>query len=426
MTRVFVSSFGAVTPSGIGSSALIADVFSGNSMITNTSNNFSIDGINSNVSGFCNINEQDDFFLEIFPNKKEYNRMDKFLKLSIIAFEEAARKINLNNIINEKQIKKEKIGSLIGCGIGGLDILSNAFLNIQIKDSSFGSSKKISPFTIPYGIINMASSLIAMRYDLRGPTIGVSSACSSANHSIALGYQMIKSGFLDMVVVGGTEAAVNRVGIGAFDAMKALSTKYNSESKKASRPFDKERDGFVISEGAGILILESEDSIKKRKAKAIAEIKSVAMSSLVSHITSPDEEGEGAAYIMEELIKDAKLNPEDIGIINMHATSTKIGDEIEAKAIKKAFGKNFHKPILSATKSITGHMLGAISAIEAILLIEMLNKEIVPANLNLEDIDDFAKDMNISKYSQKVNTNYGISNSFGFGGTNAGVLISKI
>lgn len=424
--RVFISSYGAVTPAGIGSDKLIDAVFNKKSIISNLSNtsDFSLDGINSKVGGFCKIDENEPFFNQVFENKKDCRRMDKFLILAILAFEEAARKIDLKKIIENGDLKKERIGSVIGCGIGGLNILERSFQTLQINEIQQGSSRKTSPFTIPYGIINMASSLIAMSYDLRGPTFGVSSACASANHSVAIAYEMIKSGSLDMVIAGGTEAAVTRTGVGSFDAMRALSTKYNDNPEKASRPFDKNRDGFVISEGAGILILESEESIKNSNRKPLAEISGTGMSSLVSHITSPDEEGEGAILSMKQAVEMAKIETKDIGIINMHATSTSIGDAIEAKAIKRLFTKT--NPILSATKSITGHMLGSIGAIELILLTEMLKTETVPGNLNLDDIDDFAKDMNISKEIQKTKTKFGISNSFGFGGTNASILLSKI
>lgn len=419
MKKVVVTGYGAVSPSGIGIDSLFDSIFSGKSMISCL--NLDLEGIGSKVGGFCNFDWTTNGVSEIFENKRDFSRMDKFISMAILAFEESLKISNLKQFFKGENFKKEKVGVLIGSGIGGIGLLSQSSTILETQ-----GPKRISPFTIPYSISNMASSVCAMRYDLRGPTFSIASACASATHSIAVGYEMIKTGLLDIVFVGGTEAPVNKLGMASFDAMNALSKKYNETPELASRPLDKARDGFVMSEGAGCLVLESEEFAKRRKAKIYSEVKSVSMGSLVSHITSPDEKGEGAAFVMNELITKANLNKKDIDVINMHATSTMLGDEIEVKAIKLAFGDYAKNPILSATKSITGHMLGAIGAIEAIICSEMINRSEVPANLNLIDPIDEAIGMNISSKPQKRNSiNHVISNSFGFGGTNAGILLSK-
>ena len=349
-------------------------------------------------------------------DKKEIRRTDPFIQYGLIASQECLE----DSLIDLDNTDLNRFGVSIGSGIGGLGTIEEN----KIKLSESGP-KKISPFFVPGAIANMVSGYASLKYGLKGPNISIASACSSASHSIGYSFRNIVHGDADLMLTGGAEMATTPLGIAGFNAAKALSTN-NSNPEAASRPWDKDRDGFVLGEGAGCLLLEEYEHAKARGAKIYAEIVGFGMSADAHHITSPPDGGSGAALSMQNAINDAKLNPSDIDYINAHGTSTPAGDIAETEAIKTVFNESTKDLIVSSTKSMTGHLLGAAGAIEAIFSILSIKKNLCPPTINLDN-PDIGCDLNYSAHqASEKSVNYSLSNSFGFGGTNATLIFKEL
>jgi 3-oxoacyl-[acyl-carrier-protein] synthase II len=310
------------------------------------------------------------------------------------------------------------VGVHIGSGIGGFDIIEREHTNLME-----GGPRKISPFFIPAAIVNLAAGHVSMRFGAKGPNEATATACTTSAHSIGDSFRIIQHGDADVMIAGGSEAAITPMGVGGFAAMRALSTR-NDEPEKASRPWDRDRDGFVIGEGSGILILEELEHARARGAKPIAEIVGYGMSGDAYHITQPAPEHEGGFRVMRNAVRDAKINPADIGYVNAHGTSTPIGDTLEAHAIRNFFGDR--KIAVSSTKSMTGHLLGGAGGLEAGVTALALRDQILPPTINLENQDPGTGDMDfVPNQSRQATLEYAMSNSFGFGGTNGALLFKK-
>ena len=350
-----------------------------------------------------------------FIEKKEVKKMGRFIHLALAAAEEAMRTSGLKVTPQNA----ETIGVHIGSGIGGFDIIEREHTNLME-----GGPRKISPFFIPAAIVNLAAGHVSMRFGAKGPNEATATACTTSAHSIGDSFRIIQHRDADVMIAGGSEAAITPMGVGGFAAMRALSTR-NDEPEKASRPWDRDRDGFVIGEGAGILILEELEHARARGAKPIAEIVGYGMSGDAYHITQPAPEHEGGFRVMKNAARDAKVNSPDIGYVNAHGTSTPIGDTLEAHAIRKFFGDQ--KIAVSSTKSMTGHLLGGAGGLEAGITVLALRDQILPPTINLENQDPGTGNMDfVPNHARKVSSlEYAMSNSFGFGGTNGALLFKR-
>ena len=346
---------------------------------------------------------------------KDSRRLDPFIQFGLAATAEAIK----DSGINFEEHDLDRIGVSIGSGIGGLETIEKNSLVLKEK-----GPKRISPFFVPGSIINMASGTVAIKYGLSGPNLSMVSACSSAGHSIGYSARSIAYGEADIMVTGGAEAAMCPLGIAGFNAAKALSTR-NESPKEASRPWDKDRDGFVLGEGSGVLILEELEFAKKRNAKIYAEIIGFGMSDDAYHMTAPAEDGKGAKLAMKNSLIDAEIDYEKIDHINAHGTSTPLGDVVESKAIRELFSDHADKILVSSTKSMTGHLLGAAGAIESIFSILSIRDNIIPPTINLDNPDNDANLNLVAKESLNQEINYVMNNTFGFGGTNVSLIFKK-
>ena len=346
---------------------------------------------------------------------KDSRRLDPFIQFGLAATAEAIKASG----INFEEHDLDRIGVSIGSGIGGLETIEKNSLVLKEK-----GPKRISPFFVPGSIINMASGTVAIKYGLSGPNLSMVSACSSAGHSIGYSARSIAYGEADIMVTGGAEAAMCPLGIAGFNAAKALSTR-NESPKEASRPWDKDRDGFVLGEGSGVLILEELEFAKKRNAKIYAEIIGFGMSDDAYHMTAPAEDGKGAKLAMKNSLIDAEIDYEKIDHINAHGTSTPLGDVVESKAIRELFSDHADKILVSSTKSMTGHLLGAAGAIESIFSILSIRDNIIPPTINLDNPDNDANLNLVAKESVDQEINYVMNNTFGFGGTNVSLIFKK-
>ncbi|MEC7465253.1 MAG: beta-ketoacyl-ACP synthase II [Pseudomonadota bacterium] len=346
---------------------------------------------------------------------KDSRRLDPFIQFGLAATAEAIK----DSGINFEEHDLDRIGVSIGSGIGGLETIEKNSLMLKEK-----GPKRISPFFVPGSIINMASGTVAIKYGLSGPNLSMVSACSSAGHSIGYSARSIAYGEADIMVTGGAEAAMCPLGIAGFNAAKALSTR-NESPKEASRPWDKDRDGFVLGEGSGVLILEELEFAKKRNAKIYAEIIGFGMSDDAYHMTAPAEDGKGAKLAMKNSLIDAEIDYEKIDHINAHGTSTPLGDVVESKAIRELFSDHADKILVSSTKSMTGHLLGAAGAIESIFSILSIRDNIIPPTINLDNPDNDANLNLVAKESVNQEINYVMNNTFGFGGTNVSLIFKK-
>lgn len=354
------------------------------------------------------------FDLEEYIGKKEARRTDKFTHLAIKAADEAIE----DSKINLEEIDLDRVGVIVGSGIGGYKTIEEQIGNLVIK-----GPRRVSPFYIPSSIANSVAGSLSIRFGARGMSETIVTACASGTSAIGDAFRNIKHGYMDVVITGGTEAAIAPSAVAGFGNLKALST--SDDILRASIPFDKERNGFVIGEGAGILILESLESAQKRNAKIYAEIVGYGANSDAYHITAPDPEGVGAAKAMGNAIKEAHIDKEEIGYINAHGTSTPMNDKTETKAIKLCFGEYAYKLPISSTKSMTGHLLGAAGAIESIICIKSLQDGFVPPTIGLEVPDEECDLDYVPKIGREANINYAISNSLGFGGHNVSLLFKK-
>jgi 3-oxoacyl-[acyl-carrier-protein] synthase II len=351
-----------------------------------------------------------------FIEKKEVKKMGRFIHLCMGATDEAVKMSGLDITPDIA----ERVGVHIGSGIGGFDIIEREHSNLIN-----GGPRKISPFFIPAAIINLAAGHVSIRYKAKGPNEATATACTTSAHSIGDAYKIIQRGAADVMIAGGTEAAITPMGVGGFAAMRALSTR-NDAPERASRPFDVGRDGFVIGEGAGILILEDLEFARRRGAPIMAEIIGYGMSADAYHITQPAEEGEGGYRVMVNAMKDAGIKPEQVDYINVHGTSTPLGDVLETKAIKRAFGEHAKNGLaVSSTKSMTGHLLGGAGGLEAGITVLALRDQELPPTTNLDQPDPECDLDYIPNHSRKAKVNIALSNSFGFGGTNGSLIFKR-
>jgi 3-oxoacyl-[acyl-carrier-protein] synthase II len=349
-----------------------------------------------------------------FIEKKEVKKMGRFIHVAIAAAEEAMKMSELK-ITPEND---ERVGVHIGSGIGGFDIIEREHTALME-----GGPRKISPFFIPAAIINLAAGQVSMRYGAKGPNEATATACTTSAHSIGDSYRIIQHNDADVMIAGGAEAAITPMGVGGFAAMRALSTR-NDAPEKASRPWDRDRDGFVIGEGAGIMILEELEFARKRGARILAEIAGYGMSGDAYHMTQPAPEHEGGFRVMRNAVRDAGVTPDVVGYVNAHGTSTPIGDALEAHAIRNFFGER--RIAVSSTKSMTGHLLGGAGGLEAGITVLALRDQILPPTINLENPDPDTAGMDlVPNQARKAEIEYAMSNSFGFGGTNGALLFRR-
>ena len=347
-----------------------------------------------------------------FIDKKEIKKMGRFIHLAIAAADEAVKSSGLQ-VTDENATR---VGVHIGSGIGGFDVIEREHKNLLN-----GGPRRISPFFIPAAIVNLAAGHVSIRFGAKGPNEAACTACTSSAHSIGDAYKIIQRGDADVMIAGGAEAAVTPMSVGGFGAMRALSTR-NDAPEKSSRPWDSARDGFVIGEGAGILILEELELARRRGVRIVAEIVGYGMSGDAYHITQPAENGDGAYRVMLNTLKDAGVQPQQVGYINAHGTSTDIGDRLETVAVKRAFGDHAYKVAVSSTKSMTGHLLGGAGGLEAGITVLALRDQILPPTINLENPDPECDLDYVPNRARKANVEYAMSNSFGFGGTNGALL----
>jgi 3-oxoacyl-[acyl-carrier-protein] synthase II len=350
-----------------------------------------------------------------FVEKKEVKKMGRFIHLAIAAADEAMKMSGLEVTAEIAH----RVGVHVGSGIGGFDVIEREHINLMQ-----GGPRKISPFFIPASIVNLAAGHVSIRYNAKGPNEAACTACTSSAHSIGDAFKIIQRCDADVMIAGGTEAAITPMGVGGFAAMRALSTR-NDAPEKASRPWDRDRDGFVIGEGAGILILEDLEFARRRGAKIIAEVVGYGMSADANHITQPAPEGEGGYYVMLNALKDARLRPEQVGYVNAHGTSTDIGDRLETVAIKRCLGEHAYKVAVSSTKSMTGHLLGGAGGLEAGITVLALCDQTVPPTVNLENPDAECDLDYVPNQARKREMEYALSNSFGFGGTNGSLVFRR-
>lgn len=412
MRRVVVTGIGAVSPVGLDVASSWESVIHGRSGVARITRFDPTDysaQIAAEVKGFEPTN---------FIEKKRLREMDTFIHYAIAAADEAVKSSGLS----ESSIDKELIGTIIGVGLGGLPFLEQMGRVLVEK-----GSKKMSPYFIPAVISNLAPGQLSMRYGYKGSSFTTTSACASGAHAIGEATRAIRLGELDACLVGGAEATVTGLGIGGFAQMRALSTR-NDEPEKASRPWDQDRDGFVMGEGAAMLVLEEYETARKRGAKIFAEVAGYGTTADAYHMTSPSPEGEGAQRSMKMALRNAKLNPSDIGYVNAHATSTGVGDINELLAARAVFGTHATDGLaLSSTKSMTGHLLGAAGALESVFCICALESGILPPTINLERPIEEAAGMNLIPHrAEERRVSAVMNNSFGFGGTNATVIFTRV
>lgn len=407
--RVVVTGIGIVSPVGNDLTTNWQNIVNGVSGIDKITH-FDASGLATQIAG-----EVKNFTTEGFIDTKEARRVDRFIQLGIVAGVQAVRDSGLESY---ESLDKERVGLIIGSGIGGLPTIEENTLVLKEK-----GPRRISPFFIPGALGNMISGQLSILYGYRGVNYGVVSACATSNHCIGDAMRYIEYGDCDVVLAGGAESTICAIGVVGFNAMKALSTR-NDDPQAASRPWDKGRDGFIMGEGSAVFVLEEYEHAKKRGAKIYAEVVGYGATSDANHITAPTVDG--PLRSMQMALRGAKLNPDQIDYINAHGTSTSIGDINETNAVKSVFGAHAYNLSISSTKSMTGHLLGAASAVEAAYTIMAMNHSLVPPTINLHDQDDEC-DLDYTPNKAKERTlNYAMSNSFGFGGTNSTVIFKKI
>ena len=408
--RVVVTGLGIIAPVGIGVPEAWANILAGHSGIARITR-FDPTGFPSQIAG-----EVKGFDVTRYLSAKEARRYDTFIHFGLVATMEAVKDASLDNYGGDK----ERAGVCIGSGIGGLPMIEETH-----RAYTEGGLRKISPFFVPGSIINMIAGLASIHYGFKGPNLGTVSACSTANHSLGEAARLIEYGDADIMIAGGSEATVSPLGVGGFCASRALSTR-NDDPATASRPWDTGRDGFVLGEGAGILVLEELEHAKARGARIYCELAGYGMSADAHHITAPPEDGDGARRSMLNALKNAGMKLTDIEYINAHGTSTPLGDLAECTAVKRAFGDHAHKLAVSSTKSMTGHLLGAAGGIEAVFTVLAMRDQIAPPTANLVDIDPQCDLDFVPLTARKIKITGAMSNSFGFGGTNATLVFRAL
>ena len=407
--RVVVTGMGVVSPVGVGLKDFEKGIFMGKNGIKKITR-FNPSSFRSQIAG-----EISSLKVGEYLSSKNIRRMDRFTQFGMIGAGEAVETAGLN--ISGEDL--DKIGVLVGSGVGGLETIAREQNNLMQK-----GPQKVSPFVVPMLITDMASAHIAIKYGFTGPNFSISTACATGNHALGEAFAIIQRGGAEVMIAGGTEAAVTQLGLAGFCSMRALSTR-NDEPHRASRPFDRERDGFVIGEGAGILVLEELERAKKRKAKIWAEIVGFGMGCDAYHITQPAEDGRGIRATMEKSLKDANINLDEVDYINAHGTSTPLNDKVETRAVKALFEKRAYDIPISSTKSMTGHLLGATGGVEAIACILAIQNQVVPPTVNYEFFDPECDLDYIPNQAREVKVDVTVSNSMGFGGHNATLVIKK-
>ena len=407
--RVVVTGVGLVCALGIGTEETWKNLVQGKSGIGPITH-FDTTGFDCKFAGGIK-----DFDPLQWIEKKEIKKMGRFIQVALAAADFAVKMAQWKPEMSDL----DEVGVYVSSGIGGFDIIEREHIKLMQ-----GGPGRISPFFIPSAIVNLASGHISIRYGARGPNSATATACSASAHAIGDSFKIIERGAAEMMICGGTEATITPMGVGGFAAMKALSTR-NDDPARASRPWDAGRDGFVVGEGSGILILESLEHAQKRNAPIFAEIVGYGMSGDAFHITQPEENGDGAYRVMKAAIKDAKLSADDIGYVNAHGTSTPIGDVIETRALKRVFGERAKKVLISSTKSMTGHLLGGAGGLEAGISVMALRHQTLPPTINYETPDPECDLDYIPNHARQVPVEYALSNSFGFGGTNAALIFRR-
>jgi len=419
MTRVVVTGMGILSPLGAGLDHNWSSLLDGQNGFGKI-DRFEVDDIPCQIAGMIPRGDGSNgtFNPDDWVETKDQRKIDPFILYGIVAAQMAVQD---SGWVAETEDQKCRTGVLIGSGIGGLQTI---YETGKLMDER--GPRRISPFFIPSSLINLISGQVSIKYGFKGPNHSVVTACSTGSHAIGDAARLIKYGDADVMVAGGAEAAICRLGMAGFAAARALSTSYNDTPSKASRPWDKGRDGFVMGEGSGIVVLENYEHAKARGAKIYAEIKGYGLSGDAHHITAPAEDGDGGFRAMQAALKDSGLNQSDIDYVNAHGTSTPLGDLIEAGAVKRLFGDAMATMSMSSTKSATGHLLGAAGAIEAIFSIMATKDDIVPPTLNLDDPADEVAGLDLVPHqSKKRVVRNAMSNSFGFGGTNASLIVGK-
>ncbi len=418
-TRVVVTGMGAITPLGLDIESTWTRLLAGESGIS-TIEHFDATDYRTQIAGTIK-----DFDAKKYMNVKDARRYDKFMQYGIAATSMALKDAGFISEVSADEspvqnVDPERFGVILGSGIGGIQTIEDSCAMLNDK-----GPRKVSPFIIPGSIANMAAGLVAIKHNLQGPNLATATACTTATHAIGLAARLIAYGDADVMVAGGSEKGSSPLGMSGFAAMHALSTR-NDEPTRASRPFDKDRDGFVLGDGSGMMVLESLAHAKARGALILAEMVGFGMSDDASHITSPPEDGRGAARAMQNAVNDAGIDASQVGYVNAHGTSTPAGDVAESIAIETVFSAVKDSILVSSTKSMTGHLLGAAGGIEAIFTVLALQHQQVPPTINLDNIEDNCNLDYVANQSRKVDgLNYAVSNSFGFGGTNGSLVFAR-
>ena len=409
MRRVVVTGLGLVSPLGIGAESTWEGLLAGKS----GAGPITLFDCSRHPTQFaCEVKDFDPL---VFSDKKEARKMDRFIQLGVAASEYAIQ----DSALVFSREESERVGVFIGSGIGGFATIEREHIEM-LK----GGPRRISPFFIPSAIINLAAGWVSIRTGARGPSSATATACTSSAHAVGDSYRLIQRGDADVMIAGGSEAAITGLGVGGFNAMRALSTR-NDDPQKASRPFDKDRDGFVIGEGAGILILEELSRAIARGARIYCEVVGYGMTSDAHHITAPCEDGDGAARVMAKALKDAGIRPDQVAYVNAHGTSTPVGDRIEVQALKTVFGAHVKKLVVGSTKSMTGHLLGAAGGLEASITALAIRDQRVPPTINIDSQDPECDIDAAREGARSLAIDYALSNSFGFGGTNGALVFGR-
>ena len=410
MRRTVITGLGAVTPVGNTVKDAWRNILEGKSGI-GIIDHFDTSAFSSRIGGSIR-----DFDLSAYMSPKEARKTDPFIHYGMAAAIQAINDAGLE-VTDENS---ERIGIAIGSGIGGLPGIEKGH-DAYLK----GGPRKISPFFVPSNIINMIAGNLSIQYGIKGPNYGIVTACSTGTHNIGDAARMIERGDVDVMIAGGAEMATSPTGLGGFASARALSTR-NDEPERASRPWDKDRDGFVLGDGAGVLVLEEYEHAKSRGAEIYAELVGFAMSSDAFHITLPPEDGDGAKRCMELALRDARLNPEDVDYINAHGTSTPAGDVVETRAVKSALGEHAHKVAVSSTKSMIGHLLGAAGGVEAVFSVLAIHDRVAPPTINLDEPGEECDLDYVPNEAREMPIDVSMSNSFGFGGTNGTLVFKRV
>jgi 3-oxoacyl-[acyl-carrier-protein] synthase II len=419
MRRVVITGLGLVTPLGCGVEATWSRLLAGQSGVAAITK-FRVDDMPARIAGDVPLGDYKDgkFNPDEWVDPKEQRRVDSFIQYSLAAAQQAVTDSGYEPKTEEE---RERSGVLIGSGIGGLEGIAEAAVLVHEK-----GPRKLSPFFVPGRLINMCNGYASIQFGYKGPNVSVVTACSTGAHAIGDAARLIALDDADVMLAGGSEAPVNRLSVAGFCACRALSTSYNETPEKASRPYDKDRDGFVLGAGAGAVILEEYEHAKARGAKIYAEVKGYGLSGDAYHITAPPDDGNGAYRCMKMALKHAGMSPADIDYVNAHGTSTPLGDEIELRAVERLFGNAAAKTSMSSTKSAIGHLLGAAGAVEAIFSALAIRDQVAPATLNLDNPSVETVIDLVPHKPKKRPISAALSNSFGFGGTNATLVLTAV